>query len=148
MCTWVRGAHVTTGAAWVWAQGADPRGQDTLGLHRGDRSRRVDGMTGSVRVAAGREPSSPRTHSSLSDSLLHSGPFHPHSTAFVLRHNGPAVVGPALSAWSGSPEPSRVTSRLFRAVGSRESCAQQTEVKLACWPVLRGTWRRRSQDRP
>lgn len=91
MCTWVGGVRVTTGAAWVWARGANPRGQDMMVLHRGDRSRRVDGMTASVQVAAGREPSSPHTHASLSDSLL-----HPHSTAFILRHTGPAVAGPAL----------------------------------------------------
>lgn len=39
MCTWAGGARVTTGAAWVWARGANPRGQDRLVLHRGDRSR-------------------------------------------------------------------------------------------------------------
>lgn len=43
MCTWVGGAHVTTGAAWVWVPTHEAK---TRWCFRGDRSRRVDGMTG------------------------------------------------------------------------------------------------------
>lgn len=88
MCTWVGGADVTTGAAWGWAQGATHAAKGWCFTEE----RRADGRAVQCR-GLGKEPSSPRTPSSLSDSLSH---FHPHSTALILRHAGPTVVGPAL----------------------------------------------------
>lgn len=123
MCTWVGGARVTTGAAWVGPRVPTREAKARWCLTEEPEPQR--GWHGvPVQVAVGREPWPPHTHSGLSDSL-----FHSHSTDRT--HSQTHGACSAVPAWPGSPEPSRVTGRLLRAAGSRESCARQTEVKVA-----------------
>lgn len=75
---------MATGAAWCGAGALGPArprhdgGSQRKG--RADGGRRVDGMAlGSVQVTARRKPSSPPCPCQLSDSLAHSGLFHPYS---------------------------------------------------------------------
>lgn len=115
--------------------GADPRGQDTLVLPR--RQEPPSGWHDrSVRWL---REGSPHLHARTPASLTASRTLVPST------HTAPHSFSdtPGLPLWDQRCQPGLEARALqgdkqaASSCGSRESCAQQTEVKLACWPVLR-----------